>query len=251
MSMLDDKYDDLEKNLRKIFVGNVPFQCTREEFIDCFKNLEGFVTADIIRRYRSKLSRGFGFVVFSDKPSADKLLNGSAVMLKDRVLRFSVYDTSIKTEMSDDTYMSSPEKPISDIKNVVIPSIKESPMPPGISNIYQIYLNNLDNDISTGVLLKLLKSYGDIESCKVSQTVEKDFEKYAILTVNSYLTYNNILEANNESFDAYPYIVKPKKSKAMNSRVAYREGFNAGQMVGYRQGMIETLKKLKERSDKN
>ena len=37
-----------EKQLsNKVFVGNVPFQCTRDEFQECFKSLEGFETADL------------------------------------------------------------------------------------------------------------------------------------------------------------------------------------------------------------
>lgn len=210
--------------VKKIFVGNVPFQCTREEFIDCFKDFDGFITADIIRRYRSKLSRGFGFVVFSDKTYANKLLDGQMVVLKDRILRFSVYDTSNKEESDQD------------------------------HDNYQVYLNNFDKDITYDKLLKLLEKYdtvkskGSIESCTLNS---KNEEKYAIVTLKSDKVYYEILEANDKNFDAYPYMVKTKKPKVPNSRTAYREGFNAGQIVGYKQGVLETLKKLQEKSNKN
>ena len=35
----------------KIFVGNVPFQCIEEEFKECFKDIPGFVDAEIVTRH--------------------------------------------------------------------------------------------------------------------------------------------------------------------------------------------------------
>ena len=75
----------------KIFVGNVPFDCTTLEFINCFKYLEGYVTCDIIKRYNSKISRGFGFIILTSKDQANKLLNEKNFKLKDRTLRFNKY----------------------------------------------------------------------------------------------------------------------------------------------------------------
>ena len=80
-----------QETVNKVFVGNVPFQCTKEEFIDCFKDQSGFIDADIIRRYRSKLSRGFGFVIFKSQEQANTLIGRTDIVLKDRVLRFSTY----------------------------------------------------------------------------------------------------------------------------------------------------------------
>jgi hypothetical protein len=82
----------------KVFVGNVPFQCTREEFIECFKNIPGYTNADIIKRYRSKFSRGFGFVEFDNHMCAAELIKEKNIKLKNRVLRFTKYDTLPKQQ---------------------------------------------------------------------------------------------------------------------------------------------------------
>lgn len=89
-----------EDNAAKVFVGNVPFDCSSEEFTECFASLEGFKEANIIKRtrsdnsrgYPSNLSRGFGFVVFESPEQADKLLQRTDMRIKDRDLRFSHYN---------------------------------------------------------------------------------------------------------------------------------------------------------------
>jgi RNA recognition motif-containing protein len=81
----------------KIFVGNVPYQCTREDFQKCFRPMNGYVTADIIRRYKSKISRGFGFVIFKTKEQAEAAMK-KTITLEDRTLRLSEYTPTNKSE---------------------------------------------------------------------------------------------------------------------------------------------------------
>lgn len=82
----------------KVFVGNVPFKCTKKEFINCFKNYDGFINADIIHQYNSNKSRGFGFICFDSPNNANKFINNqSNIILKDRILRFSKYMSVDKT----------------------------------------------------------------------------------------------------------------------------------------------------------
>ncbi len=76
----------------KVFVGNVPFNLTEEEFQECFKNLEGYVTAELISRNQTKSTRGFGFITFENSKYVKKFLEDRIeIIVKDRKLRFTNY----------------------------------------------------------------------------------------------------------------------------------------------------------------
>jgi len=193
----------------KVFVGNVPFQCTREEFQECFKHLDGFETADIIRRYKSKLSRGFGFVVFNNEDQAVKLLNETEEFkLKDRVLRFSPYENEEK--------------------------------PTKVKSSHQIYVSNLDLDTTHEQLKNTIKNTGiNVSTCFVNV---KNNKTTGIVSVDSLEDYTKLIE-NPPFLNERPLIMKPYKKNRKspnthytNARVAYREGFRAGHLVGYQQG---------------
>jgi heterogeneous nuclear ribonucleoprotein A1/A3 len=75
----------------KIFVGNVPFECNTDEFKKCFENMYGYLNADIVIKYNTGGSRGFGFITVNNQESANMLLNNTSINFKDRILRFTEY----------------------------------------------------------------------------------------------------------------------------------------------------------------
>ncbi len=83
----------------KIFVGNVPFDCTNIEFRDCFKNINGYITADLISM------RGFGFVVLENKMQRDLILTNNNFFIKNRKLRLSPYDNQTKDSTEKSSYI--------------------------------------------------------------------------------------------------------------------------------------------------
>ena len=86
----------------KIFVGNIPFKCEEDDFIKCFEKMDGFIKAEIIFKSDTKISRGFGFVTFNNNENAHKLLLSNNIIYKDRLLRFSEYETKkIKNKESN------------------------------------------------------------------------------------------------------------------------------------------------------
>lgn len=76
---------------KKIFVGNVPFDCSQKLFTDTFKGIEGFVRGDIVTRPRSDICRGFGFVTINSIENAEKLKKRKDLYIKSRQLRFTNY----------------------------------------------------------------------------------------------------------------------------------------------------------------
>lgn len=93
-------------NEYKIFVGNVPYDCTQEEFYECFKFMDGFKNAELVINHKTNTSRGFGFVTISTKLDADKLKN-RIIIFKDRELRFTNYknNTNVHNYDSKNNYV--------------------------------------------------------------------------------------------------------------------------------------------------
>lgn len=230
--------DDLpgDINVNKVFVGNVPYQCTREEFQDCFKDMEGFINADIIRRYKSKLTRGFGFVVFETKEQSDTIMKNDTIELKDRVLRFSEYS------------FDKPEQ------------TKEG-------KVYQVFVNNLKTDTTENQFNEALSHYGNLSSSIVTSKNDKTF---GVATFELLENYKNALYGtvtiNDTVVEIVPYIDNHKKYQKFNKyksqrkfsdnfsqnsqnnhfsnclpRDVYREGFKAGHIVGFEEGLKQGL----------
>lgn len=88
---LEDLNKDLKNGECKIFVGNVPYQCTQEEFARCFQNIDGFIKAEIITVYKTNMSRGFGFVTMRSLYDAENLKQRDDILFKGRALRFTSY----------------------------------------------------------------------------------------------------------------------------------------------------------------
>lgn len=118
------------KKYYKVFVGNVPYDCSNKDFSKCFENIDGFIKAETIKDHDSKLSRGFGFVSLKTKDDADNLLN-SNILFKNRLLRFTLYhsNTSKIDNTTDDNY-------------IIIKNIPENIMKLKMNEIKKIFSNN-------------------------------------------------------------------------------------------------------------
>lgn len=225
-----------QDEVNKVFVGNVPYQCTREEFQDCFKDMEGFVNADIIRRYKSKLTRGFGFVVFETKEQSDTIMKNDTIELKDRILRFSEYS------------FDKPEQ------------TKEG-------KVYQVFVNNLKAETTENQFNEALSHYGNLSSSVITSKNDKTFGVAAFELLENYK--NALYETvtiNDTVVELVPYIDNHKKYQKFNKyksqrkfsdkfnnsqndhfsnclpRDVYREGFKAGHIVGFEEGLKQGLK---------
>ena len=140
-------------NQCKVFVGNVPYKCTNDEFRDHFKHMSGYITADIKFKKGSKHTRGFGFVVFDTKENARKLIKKIDVEIDGRTLRFMEY------------------------------------MQPVLMG-YKVIIQNISNEISIKEACMALSKYGNIQTCIIGY---KHGKVYAIATYRTVYEYHKAL----------------------------------------------------------
>ncbi len=197
----------------KIFVGNVPFQCSRNEFQECFKHFDGYVTADIITRYRSKISRGFGFVVFKTREQANNLLAHKDIRLKDRVLRFSQYNFSGKTRDRDE------------------------------EREYKVMVTGLDSGTNEDDLYDYMNIFGEILSCCVDFD---DNKLVGTVVFKDAKSYYNALNSQETTLIIKPATPNTNKYQT-DPKLAYQEGFLAGHLTGFQEGFKQGLEQ-KEKS---
>lgn len=227
---------------RKIFVGNVPFHCSKEEFQEHFKHLDGFETADIIKRYNSKLSRGFGFIVFKNELCAKKVLESGEMKFKDRMLRFSPY---MNENNNNETTNNDSNKKTEDNKKKKIKIEENNKADNKTKPIYRVYVSNIDNGIPYQELKKCISKSGiNVSTCFVNV---KNDKTTGIVFLDTLQEYTKLLETK-IFLNGKPLIIKPYKKQNMqtekysDAEIAYREGFKAGNIVGFQQGFQERFK---------
>lgn len=80
------KSDDQTKDC-KIFVGNINNKTTKEDLKDLFSKYGEVDKSFIIYHHKTKQSRGFGFVEFTDKSSVERVIaDKSNIILHGNVL---------------------------------------------------------------------------------------------------------------------------------------------------------------------
>lgn len=202
----------------KIFVGNVPFQCSKEEFIECFKNYIGFIDGDIINRFNSNNSRGFGFVTFNTSNNADEFLNSrQQISLKNRYLRFTRY-MPLDKKIINNKY--------SDKNFIFIKNVPKNYTPSDIKNIFE--------------------KYSDIGSCFVNTNINTGESKgTAVVEILDDDSYYNLLNQRQVNInDIILYIskwkqkIKIRKQNNVDIKDVYRLAFNAGRNMG----LMEAIK---------
>lgn len=259
--------DEHEKNIvsssAKIFVGNVPFQCTKDEFIKCFSSMDGYLSADIIRRPKSKLSRGFGFVEFDTVDNATKLLNNNVIQLKDRTLRFTFYinqagdnkeiKKSYKKNVSFDKTTSDNMQSLShinieqEIQNIYNNINTSSNYTSDTDSVqFRVFITNLPKDTTLDELKNILSNFGTVTSCYINtkRVINGTISGHATFKDNeSYKTALDTKVIPNSNIELHPYKKRVKRFRRLNdARTAYREGFRAGHLVGYQLGLTEKTK---------
>ena len=76
----------------KLFVGNIPFECTKNEFKNIFKKYNGFKSSDLI----NDNNKCFGFIIFDNNTIINEIITSNNIFIKDRKLRLTRYNNKIK-----------------------------------------------------------------------------------------------------------------------------------------------------------
>jgi RNA recognition motif-containing protein len=218
-----------QEELNRVFVGNVPFQCTSEEFQDCFKEVNGYVTAEPIKRYGSSdMSRGFGYVVFDTNERAEEFLNNSNEQeefnLKDRVLRFDTYQSREDTPTRREPRLDSFNQRMSN---------------------YKIFIDNLAEDTTKDDLQDCFSEYSDIIACFVNiSKPSNEGDKVKNTGVIIFSTQEScqqsidnppVLKSTNEQLFIKPYKQFNQKQVPDVSKI-YNKGYESGRIVGFQEG---------------
>lgn len=201
----------------KIFVGNVPFQCTREEFIECFKNNIGFIDGDIINRYNSPNSRGFGFVKFDTPENTCRFLDlKQEIILKNRTLRFTKYmpleKKIVNTKFNDKNF---------------------------------IFVKNVPKDLKPSDIKTIFQKYCNIGSCFINTNINTgDSKGSAVVEILDNIVYKNLLNEKHIDIDnnifylsKWKQKIKVKKQNNIDIKDIYRFAFNAGRDMGFIEGI--------------
>ena len=206
-------------NVPKIFVGNVPFICSADEFKDCFKNMEGYIDAQIINRHNSEFSRGFGFVTFNNIINAQNAIKND-IICKDRLLRFTDYNFENK-----------------------------------ITNKNYLFIRNIPKNMKREELANIFKTYGEVGACFIATNVRTGESKgNGVVEIIDDINFEELLnkkfvEYNNNIFEITRFknkniksdnIVKPAKRIIFNqntNKEIYKMAFNAGVNIGRLEGI--------------
>lgn len=185
----------MSAKMYKIFVGNVPFQCSNQEFINCFKDIDGFIDGEIINRHNTEYSRGFGFITLETEDAGKKLMARTDIICKDRVLRFADYNFGEKSQ-TDKNY---------------------------------IFIKNIPRHMKRNDLIDIFSKYGDIGACFILTNTKtgiskgngiieiKDNEIYNLLIKNKYIDVSDYTTLYLTKWKNN-FIVKTNKCKNANNK---------------------------------
>lgn len=206
----------------KIFVGNVPFQCVEDEFKQCFRDVSGFVSAEIVTRHNSPYSRGFGFVTVKTPEDAKNLIQRNDIIFKDRVLRFTEYNfqDKIKFPKQQKNYLF--------VKNVPKEMNREE-----LKNIFSSKANIGACFINTNIRT------GESRGNAVVEIKDNDVFEKMILEKNIKTNDGRIFEVSKwrNKTKQKNFTKENYKSNKIDSKEIYRIAFNAGVNVGRLEGL--------------
>jgi len=193
----------------KLFVGNVPFKCELNEFRDVFKNEEGFIKAELINRVKSKLTRGFGFVEFNESVDLDSILS-KEFKLDSRTLRVTQYSAEHDDDKNNKVFIKG------------LGSTSEEVLKKSLSNFKSVesveLLTDKDSGLSRGMAIVRFNDQDELDTLLNEGTLN--------VNGNEVMVYQYKTKLRNKS---------PKK-KFVDSKSAYRQGFNNGTASGFSNG---------------
>ncbi len=206
----------MELQLCKIFVGNVPFQCSQLEFKECFEKIIGFVKAEIICKSNTSISRGFGFVTFDTPENARKILGNNLIQCNGRTLRFTEYG------LNDGI-----------INNINMES--EPPEKISLSETHKyknfIVVKNIKENMSRETLYKIFEKYGPVGRHFIATDHDTgNLKSYAMVEMLDQISYDLLIKLKESVIgDTYTLEIskwKPKNYTIMTQNVKEKKTYS-------------------------
>ena len=190
----------------KVFVGNVPFDCTSEEFQGIFKNMPGYVESDLVMRQDNKLSRGFGIITFSNNINTEILFT-DGLKFKDRDLRFSIYQEKNKKQPETQTF--------------------------------KLFVRNVPETMKKEELVKVVSKYGRIGQCRITYDPATGKSRgFGIVELYSKDSFDKLLAEKTIKYGDVTLNVYQFKTRSNQTIVnQYKAGFERGRLVGFQEGI--------------
>jgi|SaaInlStandDraft_4_1057021.scaffolds.fasta_scaffold03619_2 RNA recognition motif-containing protein len=218
----------------KVFVGNVPFECTDKDFINPFKDMDGFVDAKVIRHPKSLTStRGFGFVCFEKQEHIDNLLKNT-IKINDREVRISNYEKQKPHPVYAKKYFSEyPNK---------------------------LFVQNIPPNITHEKFEEYFSEYGAVSRCYLITDRDSGIHKgKGVVHYMDMESYNKVMnekhEMNGKELKIQNYrqpINGNGNSNGKENKVAlaFSNGYQQGFKAGYQVGKVEQMKLLADLHNK-
>lgn len=201
---------------KKLFIGNVPYYCSKREFETCFEKYEGYLEANLKKKYTINVSRGFGIVTFKNEEDARRVLE-KEIKLKGRVLRITYYNKNKKIENNEKIY------------NIIKKNKK-------------LIIKNIEREMKYERMKEILK---EVKYKKIKITIYEE-KANCVLYFENNNEYKKYI-GKEYMIDNKKYIIEKydKKKRILNDPIlAYNEGYKAGEIIGYQKGVeIKEIKK--------
>jgi len=150
----------------KIFVSNIPYDCTKDDIDKLFANIEGYVCFDLTVRPNTNISRGFGCMTVNSKNAYDSILTSltASIHIKDRILQFAPYNPIKKT--------------------------------------YSVHIKFIPQEFSESMLANVLSKYGKVTKCLFDlDNKTKTPKGTAVADFDDIISFKKIITEKNIKFD--------------------------------------------------
>jgi RNA recognition motif-containing protein len=147
----------------KLFVSNVPYNCSDEEFKNFMLTLNGVSNARLVKKPNSTVNKGFGFVSFTDQEKM-KTTKEEEVIFNGRKLKFTDYSNQQK--------------------------------------FYKIHVMNVPVSMSEQTLFNYFTRFGKVDNVKKDfNMTTKEYKESAMVVFTNYEDFNNVLTTREFEFD--------------------------------------------------
>lgn len=181
----------------KLFVSNIPFQCTEKEFAELMTKKEGISNVKLVCRGTGN-SKGYGFVSANTEALRDSLINNKDIVINGRTLRFESYVNQHK--------------------------------------FYKIHAANIPDNVNEQQVYDVFSKFGKVDSVKKDYSIhDKCYKGTAVVVYDNYEDFNTVLSMHEVKFDDTTNIAVSKRRTHRPQFMYGNASFNKRYVPTYKQ----------------